>query len=253
MKKIYTFNKTKHGSYSIITTATPYLNINKKKLLKPKFVFRKSFELAEKKFRGKIKNKKILDIGCANGEFINFLNYKTKKKNIIEGIDIFEHFIKVAKKNFKDSNIKFLKKDIFRIKKKYDLIFCICTAQIFPDITPLLRKTIQILNKNGVVIFTGRFNENKIDAIIKFKDSISNKWRCDFNIHSQKTINNFLKKYKDKIKWNFEKHYIDVQIERKKSNPDIYHYTYNDKMNNIRITSGLLQDHDNYFLTIKKK
>ena len=80
MKKIYTFNKTKHGSYSIITTATPYLNINKKKLLKPKFVFRKSFELAEKKFRGKIKNKKILDIGCANGEFINFLNYKTKKK-----------------------------------------------------------------------------------------------------------------------------------------------------------------------------
>jgi len=146
MKKSYAFNKTKHGSYFIIPKATPYLKINTKDLNNPKFVFRKSFELAKKNYDGAITKKKILDIGCANGNFSHFLDNKTKSKNIIKGIDIFKNFIRVANKNFKKHNISFEKKDIFEIKEKYDLIFCICTAQIFPDITPLLKKIIQILN-----------------------------------------------------------------------------------------------------------
>lgn len=252
-KKEKIYNKTKSSLYSIISTASPYFKVKNISLKKPKFIFRKSFELANKFFKKKIIDKKVLDIGSANGEFAYFFNKITKNSNTFLGVDIHKPFTDLSNKKFSNKNITFINKNFFDLKSKYDLIFSHNTLAIFPDIRPALKKIIYLLNKNGVAVINGRFNEADIDAIIKFKEEKTSKlWRSDFNIHSQKTINNYLKKYHKSIIWKFKKYYIDTNIKKREKNPDIYHYTFKDSDKNIRITSGLMQLHDNYFMIIKK-
>ncbi len=105
------------------------------------------------------KNKKILDLGCGTGEFLN--NYHELGSSCI-GVDIVKNFKILNKKKFKlsKSNFQnFLKKN----KNKYDVIFIF---EFLEHLTPIEREKLfkylpKILNLNGL-IFLSTLNKNII-------------------------------------------------------------------------------------------
>lgn len=83
-----------------------------------------------KKRLGKINNKKIMYIGCADGAYIKYLNVK-KKDNLICIEKNKKYFLEFKKKNpgYKILNINFLK--IKNLKYKADIIFSFSLLQYF--------------------------------------------------------------------------------------------------------------------------
>jgi len=69
-----------------------------------------------------LNNKKILDVGCASGDFYSVLKKKYKNINY-HGIDLDEKCIQFAKKKF-GNNARFDKLDIFskKLTNKYDVV-----------------------------------------------------------------------------------------------------------------------------------
>jgi 2-polyprenyl-3-methyl-5-hydroxy-6-metoxy-1,4-benzoquinol methylase len=98
---------------------------------------------------------KVLDIGCGQGYITKCLPGK-----LIVGTDISEEAIKIAQKNIKKENIKFIQNDIFKLDQKFpndkfDLI--IITGVLYPQYigksSTLIYKIIdKVLNKNGILI-----------------------------------------------------------------------------------------------------
>lgn len=183
---------------------SPYLNL--KRLKKPKDDFFTCLKILKK--HTNINNKVIIDIGCANGEFLNFLK-KNRPNNFYIGVDSNSAFLKVAKQNKNLNNVKFIKKDLFSLKKNNlsDISICMGVSHLLKDIRKLINKLLMITKNNGIVVIDGFFNEYDIDTITYFKDysSFKNiKWRNDFNQFSMRTIENFLRKKKLK-NFNFVK------------------------------------------------
>jgi len=240
-------------AYSIIKNSSPYYSINIKRLKDPKYIFR----YCEKFLNKKLSNKKplqILDIGCANGEFINFL-YSKHPHHYYTGIDIHKDFISLAKDFHKKKNIKYVNIDFLKFNGKFDIIFFMGTFPIFSETKKPLSKLVNLLNKKGTSIIEGRFNKFNCDVILNFRDRSINKknnlWRCDFNIHSEESIIKNLKKISNKISYKFEHKFIDKNINFNRKNPHTYAYTFKDSKNNFRITSGLHQLMDPSFLILK--
>ena len=90
-------------------------------------------KLLLKIIKKKISNKKIkiLDVGCATGELIFFLNKELNAETY--GLDVNKKLLNKAKKNCKNSQFQLM--DIgknIKFKKKFDII--ICSGLIEPTI-----------------------------------------------------------------------------------------------------------------------
>ena len=118
-----------------------------------------------------IKNAKILDLGCASGNFINsLLNIGIRKKNIT-GIDIRKNSIKNAKKRFPE--IRFELMDARKLEYSDNTFDCIIIFTLFSSVLKSLdRKKIaeeakRVLKSTGFIIFydvrmNNPFNKNII-------------------------------------------------------------------------------------------
>lgn len=118
-----------------------------------------------------IKNAKILDLGCASGNFINsLLNIGIRKKNIT-GIDIRKNSIKNAKKRFPE--IRFQLMDARKLEYSDNTFDCIIIFTLFSSVLKSLdRKKIaeeakRVLKSTGFIIFydvrmNNPFNKNII-------------------------------------------------------------------------------------------
>lgn len=118
-----------------------------------------------------IKNAKILDLGCASGNFINsLLNIGIRKKNIT-GIDIRKNSIKNAKKRFPE--IRFELMDARKLEYSDNTFDCIIIFTLFSSVLKSLdRKKIaeeakRVLKPTGLIIYydvrmNNPFNKNII-------------------------------------------------------------------------------------------
>ena len=175
---------------------SPYLNLNR--LKNPKDDFKNCIKVLKKKTT--LSEKKIIDIGCANGEFLDYFISKYPK-NIYVGVDISPSFLKIAKKNKKLKDVKFIKNNFknIKIKPTFDIAICMGVSHSIKNINELINKLSSFVKKKGIVIIDGFFNDYDVDTQIFFKDhsSINTKWQNDFNHFSKKSIIGFLKKKKN--------------------------------------------------------
>lgn len=114
--------------------------------------------LCAKKLISKIKDKginRILDIGCGTGNYTQMLRQKFPKANI-EALDISKKMIEKAKEKLKNENIKFIIDDAetANINKRFDLISSNASFQWFVNLENTLKKYANLLNENGVVLFS---------------------------------------------------------------------------------------------------
>ena len=102
-----------------------------------------------------IEGKDVLDIGCAFGEDIEWC-LKNKVKSIT-GIEINEHFIKLAKQNQFLKNIQIYNLsayDVNILNLKFDIIYANLVFDQIENLDLVFNKLSSILNKNGKIVFS---------------------------------------------------------------------------------------------------
>ena len=174
-------------------------NSDKKTYIKNNFKKKEVYKQIEKIIKKQKKGKKILDVGTANGELIYFLNKKFRNKFDYTGIDISTKLIEFAKKN--QPKIRFLKKNINdrSFKEKFDVVILLGVSGYYSDLRKLVNRSLNLLNKNGIIVLEGGVNFNNFDVEIKFRQNskkIKTKWEKGFNAISVYPLTEYLKKKK---------------------------------------------------------
>ncbi len=228
---------------------SPYLDT--KRFKKPKEIFKHSIDILNKlNFK---KKKSLVDICCANGEFLYLLKKKFKNWDFT-GIDICKEYIEVAKSHNELIDIKFIHKNFMSINTKWDIVFMHGSLQTQKDFEPWINKLLKIVNKNGYIFITSYFNPYDVDMKIEFCDNSNDMtkgiWRSDYNFHSQFSVSKFLKKKCKSFK--FFKIPMNVEIKRSKKMPHINSWTLKDIKGNNILTNGMKLILDDYLLLIKK-
>ncbi|MFC1622147.1 class I SAM-dependent DNA methyltransferase [Patescibacteria group bacterium] len=107
----------------------------------------------------KLENPKILDLGCGNGRFYDFLSQNLRTSFSYTGLEINDVLLAEARGKYQNGN--FQKHDIFihldKITKKYDIIVAFGITHHIPDME--FRKNWfstlpKILSPGGLLIFT---------------------------------------------------------------------------------------------------
>tara|TARA_Y100001960_G_scaffold333495_1_gene438963 strand:+ start:1184 stop:1897 length:714 start_codon:yes stop_codon:yes gene_type:complete len=188
----------------------------------------------------------ICDFGCANGEFLFYLNKLSKAS--LYGLDILSELLIKAKKfvpqaNFVNGSVT--KKNIFN-SNKFDKSFLTGVHSIFDEFETPFNNLIYWTKPGGNIIITGIFNSYPIDVYVKYKESKnyqSEYYEKGWNIFSIKSISNFLNKVKKVKSYSFKKFEIGIDLE-KQSDP-VRSWTIKEKNNKRIITNGLsiLQQH----------
>lgn len=148
----------------------------------------------------KFKVKKVLELACGSGLYLHPLKNKGFD---VEGLDISEEMIKVAKKRCK--SVKMYNQDMtkFKINKKYDAILILNSGLALLPNYSLIEKTIKLcqehLNKKGILMIDVSNHEKEI------KESNFNQTHEEY-ITSNEKINVIFKDYKKKDKWITEWH-----------------------------------------------
>ncbi len=130
------------------------------------------------KIIGKIKNKKILDVGCGSGVITSFLT----RDNEVWGMDISKKALEKAKHyGLKTIQYDIEKKFPFR-KKQFDIIIC---REVFEHlINPIftLQEIERVLNDNGILITSvpNQFNWKKRIKLL-LGDNLSSDYFKGFN------------------------------------------------------------------------
>ena len=206
--------------------------------------FKEKDKFIIKKLRANInflKNVKLtlVDIGCGNATLL----YRIKKNfpNIkLKGVDKEKKFISVAKKFKGLESVEFEINDIYKVKKKYDIVLCSSTFQIFEDFKKPLKKLLSLSKKRGLVFIDGLFNSYDVETRLIYCDN-SNKiskglWRKDWNQHSIRAVSKFLKSRNIKS-FKFYNLTMNKNIKHNKK-VHVNQFTFRDSNYNNIITNG---------------
>lgn len=178
MEKIFKNSKRIHDNF--------YLN--------EKFLVKESFKFLLNEIKKNHSNKfSLLDIGCATGVFISYVNKELPNVEI-SGADILEELLLKAKNNC--SSAKFYHIDIFDKAsvekkfggKKFDAVILDGVHTIFDEVTPWIENLISLVSENGIIYVFGSFNESNFDVITRVKAVDSDVWEKGWNRFSLKTV-----------------------------------------------------------------
>lgn len=181
---------------------------------KPKECFKLLKNILKKRLK-KNSTYDLLDIGCANGELLFYLNKKFKNINF-HGADVRTDLINLAKKKLPSTivleRLDYNKKQI--IKKKYDIIICSGVISIFDNLDIVMNNIKQSSAKDTFLYFFGSFNTYDFDTRVAYKDLNSKikNFQSGWNLWSIKTIQSYFKK--KIIKYPFE---IKKNVKRNKN------------------------------------
>lgn len=160
---------------------------------------KESFEFV-KKIVENINPSTLLDIGCANGDFIYTLSDNIKTV----GLDKSSELINIAKKN-QNQNKSFYELDIVSpehqeklktfLEDYGEVVTILGTLQCFFDFSVVLDKVLENKNTKTIIIHSP-FNDDPIDVRIFHRDLTLNQtdFQSGCNIFAKKTITDYLQK-----------------------------------------------------------
>ena len=193
------------------------------------------------------KDIKVVDVGCATGDFVYYL--KQQYPNIdITGIDVDDELLARARKEVPQAN--FVQGDISAGGDfgKYDLVFMNGVHSIFENLDWLGNLLKMRRNEKSCIYVFGLFNPENLDVIIKARPSGSTcKWETGWNVFSMQTVSSYLTE--NKLKSEYRKFEIGLDITKDLNDP---FRSWTEPIGNGKrmIISGLQLRHTFYLLEI---
>ena len=146
-----------------------------------------------------LKGKKILDLGCGEGQMARFFIEQGAKK--VVGVDISQNMLNEAKKNqSKSLEFKLLPmEELSLIDEKFDIVFSSLAFHYVEDFGKLMRDISCKLKKNGYLIFSQE--HPLVTCAIKTKDNTKYIQKDNKRYYLTSDYNNVGKRL---IDWNVE-------------------------------------------------
>ncbi len=137
------------------------------------------------------KNFSVLDIGCAQGGFINILK-KINNKFTYVGIDYNKKMLDIAKQKYPSSKFVHTKKNDYSnyIKKKFDLVIVFGILHLNKEWKKIIKEAYKLSKR--YLIFDLRESDKKIKKKIYL--NLGNKKKIPYYIVKNREVENFLKK-----------------------------------------------------------
>ena len=139
---------------------------------------------------------KVLDIGCASGDFPAFLSDSLDDRFTITGMEFLDTLISVANERY--PKLKIFQGSIEDAncieKETYDIITVLGVISIFDELDTIISNLINWIKPNGRIFIHGMFNPDPIDVLIKYRESSflfsDEKFENGWNVISQKSFKN---------------------------------------------------------------
>lgn len=200
---------------------------------------------------------KILDAGCAAGEFAYLLRKEFVDAKI-EGFDLLRPLVDKARQNV--AGVKFSEADILDPKATCDnyfnVITCTGVISIFDEFEKPVDNLINWSAPGGFIYLHSLFSDFPFDVRIQYnhsKDYGSGILETGWNIFSKESVSVYLNRLLDeKIIESYAFHDFKILRELEKQEDLVRSWTIRDEHGDLRITNGLniLQPHK--ILVIKK-
>jgi len=144
---------------------------------------------------------KVLDLGCGNGRFYEFISKKISKVDYL-GLDINNDLLNISKTKYKTNKATFLNKDIYlgidKIKGKYNIISAFGVTHHIPNNIfriKWFKNLPSFLGLRGVIILTfWNFEEKPGDYLLGWGNKKKTARYC--HQYSEKEINKIISIYK---------------------------------------------------------
>lgn len=207
---IFNNKKRKHDS----------LYLNEDQYSKPKEYFKKALSILNEKCHLDLNaESNLLDIGCASGDFLRYLDNSIENNENIKfyGSDVMRELLDESKKRFPKGRFNScdLSLDEFTIenafKIDFDLITMLSVHMIFDDLF-WLNNIVNSLKKNGQALIWGLFNPYPYDLVMRVKKSSEDSYQPGWNLHSKQTIQDHCKKLS--VGCEFIDFQPDIEIKR---------------------------------------
>lgn len=159
----------------------------------PKDSFKRSGDLLAELLGDGLKDKELLDAGCAVGHFPHYLQTRFPLARV-EGLEFREDLVGKGRELFPGLKIKqgSIFEEIENYSERFDAITMLGVLQIFDDVEPIVQNLASWIRKpGGVLLVHGLFNPYDVDVFTRYRhsggrnqDQLENGW----NIVSQKTF-----------------------------------------------------------------
>ena len=178
---------------------------------------------------------KVLDIGCADGKFLNEIQSIYQNAKLI-GFDYSETLVNQGLNEYPDLDLFVGDASVHHDIGKFDIIIASGVLSIFDEPEKILKLWTDYLKENGKLFIFGRFNTADIDTIIKFRvGDRASEWEGGWSSYSKKSILEIL----DYIGYTakFEKFHFDGKLD-KTDNPVKTYTMVSDQGERFMITGG---------------
>lgn len=169
-----------------------------------------------------LSTQRIVDIGCATGEFPNYLQETFPSCKVV-GIEFLQDLYEIAKKRY--PNVTFQIGDICNSntleKQSVDIITVMGVISIFDELDIVVSNLCNWVKAGGKIYLHSIFNPFPIDVFVKYRHAASSKNKdleAGWNIISQETITNLFMGLGAKS-CNFHKFTIQEDILRNEVDP----------------------------------
>jgi ubiquinone/menaquinone biosynthesis C-methylase UbiE len=161
---------------------------------------------------------KLLDLGAATGEFLYYL--RTINQNLeLKGIEYSRQLIDKAKDFLTTYNISLEEGDANNLSKvendQFDYVTTLGVTSIFDDFRPSFNEMIRVAKGGAKCLNLMLVNEEVVDVIIKYINPKSGSLESGWNKFSLNSIEEFLSNHKDVSNFEFIKHEMPFDLERK--------------------------------------
>ena len=211
----------------------PYLNTNRFNIIKEEHKLTKDFLVSE---YGLTTNSEcvLADIGCGNGELINYLITQFPKVSYL-GFDKNPEYIKVAKSYAGTKQAKFNVSDVYDdIGLKADIVICTGLIELFENPETVVKSLIEHVASGGYLFMTGLFND--YDVQLKYRNNPEDEWSSNFNQISKQSLRKlFANKF---YNCSFKDMEIDLDLPFNKRSP-LRTYTFKNQEGKTILTNGL--------------
>lgn len=197
--------------------------------------------------------KTMLDVGCATGEFIFYMNSVAPHLSCV-GVDVSQSLINRAREV--QPSFEFICDDASSLtslnSKKYDLVFSIGVLQIFDDIESPLLNLVEHVSTDGLLIIAGSFNEHSIDVLMTYRNGgdFESIWETGWNLFSKKTYEEYLSKMEGNLSWEW--HDFRMPFSLPKRSDLMRSWTISTEENPNQLINGAAQLLDTKVLVIKR-
>jgi len=218
----------------------------------PKDQFKRVFQWLQRNINNNNSSTfELIDLGCARGELIYFLNQNIENVNFT-GVDYSENLIKLANELNNELNVCFVVGDVeeYKTDKKFDFLTTVGVIEYLDFPEKIVKKIGSLLKKGGKAFILNIFNEYDIDVRIRYRNNqYFNEYKSGWSLHSLKTFREILNQNDLKI-CKQEKFFPDFVLEPKEDPARSWMV----KMPNgeFKYTNGLSQLYDAYVLEVEK-